>query len=111
MIQVNQHYNSLGEGAVTLAQRELVEFMPKHRQPGWYLVLENKWHVAFLLAGYKPIEQHRKATDEGLSNGPWPCLADNHVTGCHPFRHVVHKAFDGDLQQHSHIVEQVVGSA
>lgn len=69
-------------------------------QPEEYLVVENKWHVAFLLAGNETIEQHREAADEGLSNCARPRLADDHVTGCHPFRHVVHKAFDGDLQQH-----------
>lgn len=62
-----------------------------------YLVLENKRYIPFLLAWHKTIEQHRKTTDKGLRNGPRPCLGDDHVTGCHPFWHVVHKAFDRDL--------------
>ena len=63
-----------------------------------YLVLEYKRHIAFLLTWHKAIQQHRKATNEGLCNCAGPCLADDHITGCHPLRHVVHKAFDGDLQ-------------
>lgn len=63
-----------------------------------YLVLEYKRHIAFLLTWHKAIQQHRKATYEGLCDCAWPCLADDHITCCHPLRHVVHKAFDGDLQ-------------
>lgn len=63
-----------------------------------HLVLEYKRHIAFLLTWHKAIQQHRKATYEGLCNCAGPCLADDHITGCHPLRHVVHKAFDGDLQ-------------
>ena len=63
-----------------------------------HLVLQNKWHIAFFLAWHKTVQQHRKAADEGLSDGAWPSLANDHVAGCHPLRHVVHKALDGDLQ-------------
>ena len=49
------------------------------------------------LAWHEAIEQHRKTTNEGFSNRPWPCLSNDHVTGRHPFGHVVDKAFDCDL--------------
>ena len=63
-----------------------------------YLVLEDEWDIALFLTRHKAIQQDRQATDERLGYCSWACFADDHVTGCHPFRHVIHKALDSNLQ-------------